>query len=59
LDADWEQFAFVELDAEQVTLCVQQAVDYVVDKHVKRTSGFSDEEDGDGEVPIASHLEVM
>jgi hypothetical protein len=67
LDADCEQLIpnsdstfndFVEVDAGVLT-CEQQTTEDVLDQHVShvREGGtVSDEEDGDGEVPVASHL---
>jgi hypothetical protein len=67
LDADWEQLnsgstfsKFVEVDAGVLT-CEQQTVDDDLDQHVSHVSEggtISDKEDGDEEVPIASHLEL-
>jgi hypothetical protein len=44
-----------------VLTCEQQTIDNVLDQHVShvREGGtVSDEEDGDEEVPVSSHLEV-
>jgi hypothetical protein len=45
-----------------VLTCEQQTVDNVLDEHVSHVSGggtVSDEEDGDEEVPLPLHLQVM
>jgi hypothetical protein len=42
-----------------VLTCEQQTVDNVLDEHVSGGGTVSDEEDGDEEVPLPLHLQVM
>jgi hypothetical protein len=42
-----------------VLTCEQQTTDYVLDQHVSEGCTVSDKEDGDEEVLVLLHLEVM
>jgi hypothetical protein len=65
MDANWEQLNsgstfsnFVEVAAGVLT-CEQQTTDNVLDQHgnhVNEGGTVSEEEDGDEEIPVPSHL---